>query len=472
MGENLDFTEQLKSAIKEKSDWFNQEQLCKLSENYHLLHTCVRNLYDVLVKRALISPDPYKSERKISEIVAPDESPFSENERSMAIGSRFSEYESMLDFICTYVKFSTEYLDIQKIKRLNDLNNSFQWSNLSLNNSKTNTRGLAALIQEARTNNTQMQLSMLTDAITKSSQAVTEISSILKDLTDFQRESYKLQIRINFYNHPSFDKEKAFSSTSNQIAEIKRLFPQVMGKSPYYSELIKEIVEEDQGSDSQARQQLVLTKLQVSRKVVKEKVSTVDTKEMILDSFHTLTNLNEIYEQVAEKLNNNVNILEGSKNNIAARIKRFFRKIFNMKEPDLNYTFIIVDPKKGTKSSRSVNIRVFIGNIIRKSRYYTPLTNKGSTEFHKVKTFEENAILEFTNKNIMENQEILTLLDAADEYFKQNVPASERGKIKGLKMDLITIKNIIVKAVQKRSEYCSYIEEQEQMKKLGINNVH
>ena len=64
MGENLDFTEQLKSAIKEKSDWFNQEQLCKLSENYHLLHTCVRNLYDVLVKRALISPDPYKYTQK------------------------------------------------------------------------------------------------------------------------------------------------------------------------------------------------------------------------------------------------------------------------------------------------------------------------------------------------------------------------------------------------------------------------
>ena len=246
MGENIDFTEQLKSAIKEKADWFNQEQLSKLSENYHLLHTCVRNLYDVLVKRALISPDPYKSERKISEITSPDESPFSENERSMAIGSRFSEYESMLDFICTYVKFSTEYLDIPKIKRLNDLNNSFQWGSLTLNNSKTNTRGLASLIQEARTNTSQMQLSMLTDAITKSAQAVTEITAILKDLTDFQRESYKLQIRLNFYNHPNFDKEKAFSSPSNQISEIKRLFPQVMGKMPFYSELINEIIEEEQ----------------------------------------------------------------------------------------------------------------------------------------------------------------------------------------------------------------------------------
>ena len=46
----------------------------------------------------------------------------------------------------------------------------------------------------------------------------------------------------------------------------------------------------------------------------------------------------------------------------------------------------------------------------------------------------------------MENQEILTLLDAADEYFKQNVPINDRTKIKGLKMDLITIKNVIVKA--------------------------
>lgn len=74
------------------------------------------------------------------------------------------------------------------------------------------------------------------------------------------------------------------------------------------------------------------------------------------------------------------------------------------------------------------------------------------------------------NKSISENQEILTLLSAADEFFKQNAESHDRNKIKGLKIDLISIKNIIVKAVQKRSEYVGYIEEQEQMKKLGISN--
>ena len=90
MGENLEFTEKLKTAIKEKTDWFNQVQLSKMLENYHLLNTCVRNIYEALVKKALITPDPYKGERKISEISCPDESPYIESERSVIIGARFS----------------------------------------------------------------------------------------------------------------------------------------------------------------------------------------------------------------------------------------------------------------------------------------------------------------------------------------------------------------------------------------------
>ncbi len=468
MGENLEFTEKLKTAIKEKTDWFNQVQLSKMLENYHLLNTCVRNIYEALVKKALITPDPYKGERKISEISCPDESPYIESERSVIIGARFSEYESMLDFICTYVKFSVDYLTIPRIKLLNDFNNAFQWKNMTTNNSKINSRGLAVLIQEAKTNASQLQLSLFSDSVAKSSQAITDITEVLKDLSDFQREVYKLQIRLNFYNHPNFDKEKAFTSPANLIAEIKKIFPQVMGKTPFYSELINEIAEEDVGSDQAARQQQVLARLQIKKAVVKEKTNQVNTKALILDSLFCLTGLTDVYAAIYDKLNNNINVLEGTKNTLGAKIKRLFRRMFNLPEPELIYKFIITDPKKGTKSSRDIDIRVFNGNILRKSKFYAALSNKNGPEFHKVKTFDETSILDFTNKNIMENQEILTLLDAADEYFKVTVPTSERSKIKGLKMDLITVKNVVVKAVQKRGEYSAYIEEQEQMRKLGI----
>ena len=99
------------------------------------------------------------------------------------------------------------------------------------------------------------------------------------------------------------------------------------------------------------------------------------------------------------------------------------------------------------------------------------MLNKNSQEVARLQRTDETAILEFVNKQISENQEILTLLESADEYFKNNVSIANRTKIRGLKMDLIAIKNNLIKATQKRSEYISYVEERNQMKKLGISDV-
>lgn len=469
MVESSEFLTQFKDAVSAKGTWFNSDQLPKLLENYRLLHTCVRNLYDVLVKKSLITPDPYKLETKISDISAPEESPFIESERAVVLGSRFSNYESMLDFVCTYVKFSCEYITIQRIKKLMDLNNAFQWHNMTLNNSRTNTRALASLISEARKSSPQMQISLINDSISKSSSAITEITAILKDLMVFQRESYKFQIRHDVLGHPKFDKSKV-NTQPEEIAEIKKLFPSIMGKTPYYSELIQEIAAEDLAPNRQKLQEATLEGLKVVQKVVKTKEVKVDYKGFLIESFYALSALSEVYSLIADKLSANVGILEDQKNTLFQKIKKAFRIAFNIKEPPLVYDFIIIDQKKDTKSHRNVDINLFINNLKRKSLYYAPLANKNGPELAKIKSNPDDKILEYLNKNISENQEILTLLDAGDEYFKQNVNTQDRSKIKGLKMDLITVKNAIVKAAQKRSEYCNYMEEQSQMAKLGINN--
>ena len=443
------FITQLKDAIKNKADFLNASELPKLLDQYRLLHTCVKNIYEVLVKKALITPDPYKLEKKISDIQAPDDGPYAENERSMVMGSRFSDYESMLDFICTYVKFSVETISIPKIKKLTEVNNAFQWNNMTQNNSRINTRGLATLISEAKKNVPQITLSLINDSITKSSDALGEINKLLKDLTDFQKESYKLEIRMNIFNHPSLDNEKAMTSEENEIAEIKRIFPQVMGKSPYYSDLILEIIAEDQGKNKEVAQKAVISRLQVKQ------TATVQQKANA---------------EVAEKLENNKNVISGKKKTFGEKIKDLIRQILGKPDPAIVYNFIIVDQKKETKTLKAVDINVFISNIEKKANFFGILINKSSPEFKKLSSYQEHDILDYLNKQVTENQEILTLLDAADEYFKNNVVSMDRSKIKGLKMDLVTIKNIMVKTIQKRGEYLSYIEEQEQMRKLGISN--
>ncbi len=470
MAVSADFIEKLKIAIKTRSDWLNAEMLPKMLDQYRLLHTCVHNIYDTLLKRSLIIPDPYKLETKITDIILPDDSHFSDNDRAMIMGSRFSIYESMLDYVCTYVKFSTDFITIPYIKKLLDLNNVFQWNAMSTNSSRTNTRGLALLIQEAKQSSQQITASLLNDSIQKSADAIKEINDILKELMVFQKEAYKIRIRLDVTEHPKFDKQKAYRSQSDEISEIKKNIPSIMGKFPYYTELIQEIVSEDLSQNANQIREQTLAKLAVKTKAEKTKKVSVDYKVYLLDCLHTIASLGELYTSIAEKLQFNVNVLENQKNSFFTRLRKAFRNAFKLKDPPLIYDFIIVDPKKDTKSHRNVDISIFISAIAKKASFYTPLANTKSPEFIKIKGYPEQNILDYLNKTIAENQEILTLLSAADEYFKKNVSTFERYKIKGLKMDLISVKNIIVKAVQKRSEYATCIEEQEQMKKLGIDN--
>lgn len=469
MSERVEFTAALRTAVEKKTEWFDTAELPELLENYRLLHTCVRNIYDLLLKRSAITPDPYKLEKKITSIEIPDESTFSESDTSVILGARFSDYESMLDYLCTYFKFSSDSISLATIKKLNELNNAFQWTNMSVNNSKTNTKALAALISEVRRNLPVLSQSMITDSISKSGRACSEITRILKELSEFKREEYKLTVRTKVLGNPSFDWSKAKDGTE-EIAEIKRIFVQSLGKTPYYSELIQEISDEDFSSKKDEFQAKALFSLEVKAPEVKKKKETVDTKAFLMETIRTLSLLSPEYASIAEKLNENNRILEKSKTTVFKKLMKKIRKAFNIKEPPVIFRIVIVDQQKQTKQARDIDINVFISNLERKSNFMSVIGNSASAEHKRIESSSEEQILQFVNKQISDNSETNVLLGAIDEYFKTNCAAQDRSKIKGLKIDLVSVKNILVKANTKRSEYVSYIEEREQMRKMGISD--
>ena len=298
---------------------------------------------------------------------------------------------------------------------------------------------------------------MINDSIAKSAQSVSEIEAMLKSLSDFYRETYKLRIRMDIQQHPSYN--KMVDTPAEETAEIKKLFPSIMGKEPYYGDLISEVIDEDLASNKAQLQAAVLKRLEVN------------TRFLLLDSVHSLVTLGAVYNEIVQKLTANVKILEEGHNSIFDKLKRAFRKAFNLKEPALIYNFVIVDLKKETKTQRPIDINVFISNLARKSGFYSVLENRSSGEYRKISEAAEANIFAFVNKQISENNETLILLNAADNYFKAHAPAKTRNSIKGLKIDLIAVKNALVKANSRRAEYTSYIEETEQLRKIGITNA-
>lgn len=49
MEENKSFESQLQLMLVEKQKWYNEERLLELLEEFRLLHTCVRTIYDFLI---------------------------------------------------------------------------------------------------------------------------------------------------------------------------------------------------------------------------------------------------------------------------------------------------------------------------------------------------------------------------------------------------------------------------------------
>lgn len=463
------FSRELQAALRQKQEWFNTECLQNLLLQYRLFHTCVKNTYDTFVKKSLIVPDPYRLDKRINDIVIPETTPFSESDLPKVFGARFSDYETMLDWICTYFRFTVENVTITKIKKLLDFNKVFEWDNLSTNSVKMNTRALALTLGNAKTGAPSVVQSMLNDNTNKCGQAIVEINKMLNELGVFQRELYKGELRKDLFEHPDFDKSKAFSSPEAELAEIKRLYVKIFGKKVFYNDLINEIIEEDQGPDKDKKQAATLEKLKIKAVVkTEEKKKTGPTeKELLMGIIEAIGAFAPTLFQLHSKLSENFNLLFQKKSTFWNKFIAALKKALNLKEKEKVCEIIIKDAKTGKEKAEKIKVNEFLDDLSKKERIYTGIANRGP-EYGKIEVSSPEIILNFINKQISEIQTIFTLINALDTHFKTNVEVLLRPKVKGMQIELSALRNSIINANKKRGEYVSLKEESEQMKRLGI----
>ncbi len=392
--EEENFREQLQQALSQKQDWYNSECLQELLSQYRLLHTCVRNLYESFVKKSLIVPDPYRLDKKISSIVVPESSPFAESDIPNVFGERFSNYETMLDYICTYFRFTTENFTLPNIKKLLEFNKVFEWDDLSMNNVKMNTRALAITINHAKNAAPNVVQSMVNDSVAKCAQAVKTIGTILNELGIFQRELYKGGLRKDLFDHPDFDKAKAAASAEGELSEIKRLYTKVTGKKNLYNDLVNEIVEEDHGPDKEGKQAAVLERLAIKNvtKTETKKKNGPDPKEMLMQTVMAIGACAPTLIQLHAKLSENFEVLFTRKATFWNKLLALLIKAFNLKEPERICQLPVKDAKTGTERIQKINVTEFMSDLAKKERVYNGIGNKG-LEFQRIEAANEDVLM-------------------------------------------------------------------------------
>jgi hypothetical protein len=461
MAENNDYRQALTEALAARADWLEKSELPKLKEELRNYHTGFASLYNVYLKKGLIHEDPYKQEAKIGELEVPAADSFSEAEKTDQLTLRLSAYDNQLDFLVNFYQFGAEFLNLERIKRIVGLVKYVDWVHLSPDSLSPVTRAVAEMTIQIKIGADSLTMSVINESLGHLNRSYAPIMGYLKTLSDYQREAYKLNLR-NSVTSAMAPAEAA------QVLQVKKKFAQVNQGKPFYAELTEEVIKEDYSKEGPALREKVLKSLQVAEvkpKVVKEPVSF---KSILLDGVQSLGSSAAAFSEIAAKLDENQALLDNKKKSFWEKMRKLMQQMLN-KDPDpVVYEVEYIDQIRGVPVREKVNFFGFRGDLERK------IKTLGNVSFHgggiaRLEAMQEEQLTGFLDRNIREVQSLHKILSALDEFFKTEVDRTDREKVKGIKPELATIKNAIIRANARRHEYNAQKEEEEQLRRLGVN---
>ncbi|MCD1655394.1 hypothetical protein K7J14_11880 [Treponema zuelzerae] len=470
MEQNQSFNDLLFQAIMERQQYFDSMLLPKLQEEFRIMQSASKTILTVLQKKGVIRDDPYNYDSKRADIEVPPEDTFSDNEKAAIIGRRLSQYEAMLDYLNNYYQFNCDYLATDRIQKMVALNRTFTWESFSITSTRPNTKGLADLVNNIRNGSDPLSISIINDALTQLSKSSISITKTLKMLTDFHRERYKTAVRKMVMPGAVINPASLSNGTSAALKEIKKSFAVNMKDQPFYTELIEEILKEEYSPEHAVLQQELLARLAISKQNQTKTASAESLKPVLLDGIRTLGSVSPQLDEIVAKLAENNHLLANIEKSFFEKFSELLKKAFNIKKQDELIWITSIDPATQTGKREQLNLTEFIEDIRHRSRIFTGFTLRSSPAFQKIELMDESQILDLLTRNLAELGTVLKQCAGLDDYFKQNAPPEIRDRVRGIKVEISAIRNNIVKANQCRAEYASQVEEQQQLKKLGITH--
>ena len=468
MEETPDIDSSLAQAINRRRDYIDKALMPSLKENFRLYHNSFQNVYKVLLRKGLVQEDPYKNEFKISEVTTPSNEPYLEAEKNEKMCTRLSQFDSILEFLSNYYQFSADFLTLKRLKGISSLLNYFHWNRLSVSSTSLNTRVVADLVQRVQQGGDSLSGNIVSDGCTQLSRLTEELFSALKEVTAFSRQLYKHDIRERVLFKLSISGEPSEQTIETAYNQIKRAFPRELPDTPFFPELVNELVAEEFSPQGEKLKRELIESLAIKEKRP-EKKQEVSYKALLLEAIRTLAGASIHMEKAAAKLNESQAVIDQRHVSFGERLRLWLMNAVQKKSDRHVYMIDLFDEKTATNRAVRIDYDAFIENLLKKARALGVLSSKLSSAYMRLESSDEEKIYTWLSGVVEELQKILATLPALDTYFKSEAPRELRARIRGVKLEITAIKNVVIRANQKRHEFIAKKEETEQLKKLGID---
>jgi len=448
MAENNDYQKNLAGVLAARADWLERSELPLLKEEIGCYHSGFASLYNLYLKKGLLHEDPYKEEAKIVELEVPSSGSFSESEKMEQLSQRFANYDNQLRFLVNFCQFNAEFLNMERIKRILGLINYVDWLNLTTESPNQITRAAAVMTNQIKTGADTLIMIIISESLAILSKSYAPIIGCLKVLTDYQREAYKADLRDAITGLSAND--------ASNISLIRDKFTQARPEVPFYQDLAEEVIKEDYSNEGPQLREAVLKKLQADDNKPREVKLQVSTKRILLEGIQGLGGTAGTFTDVLGKIDENHAILQSSQQGLLQKFRKLMQELMHIlfhKEPDpVIYHLKYIDPVKNHHVREKLNYGCFRGDMEQRIRSLTPIASMDAV-VSRLNSLQEEQLVDFLERNIREVQALHKTLNALDDFFKTAVDGMDRDRVRGIKPELATIKNAILRASSKRHEY-------------------
>jgi hypothetical protein len=469
MSESEGFQVRLEAVIEAKRQFLEEKTLPQLKENFVVFQSLFENLYNILLRKALVQEDPYKYEQKISEVTLPPKGDILELEKGEQISQRLSAFYAQLEFLNTYYQFSLDFIDLLRLRRIIELVQYINWIHVTETSPDVTTAVLAETLGKIRPGSDHISTGIISTSLAQMQSLSRTILAQLKEILGFQRQAYKLALRQDLQPPIYQTLGRLYTAGPDKAYEkIKTVFASKVKGKPFYRDLVTEILKEEFAEDAAKLQERSLAALKIPEEKSVEGRKKPDYKIILLEAVRLMFPAGRYIQDALRKIVNNQEMLEKSRQGLGGKLRSWLKKAFQNRELSRTIEIRYFDSRTSTTQTESIDFRKFVERVRRKISLFDALSLPDSTSFARLSAASEQQIDGFLKKNFGELQLLHRRLQGLSESFQQEASKDLKEQLKGIKIELSGLKNCIVRANRRRYEYVALKEEEVRLQQLGV----
>jgi hypothetical protein len=449
-----DYLPQLETALEKRQEWFETTQIPKLREAFVSFCALFEGVAAMLIRKGFMREDPYNYDQAFTEVVLPSDETLPEFENTDELSFRLAAYRRQLKYVSTEYPLELESLSLARLKKLSSLVTYINWLEFGEASKSPTTRAFARGFMKVRIGTDSMASQILKDSEIQIVKLTHQIRGQLADMITYHRESWKADIRREVLPGITLPAGGEARARREELLKlIRRGFANRLTGRPWFPTLTEEIADEELGADGPARKEKILASLAVAADAPKPQAAQqADGRTILQEAVRLLARPHEELATALAVLEENESLLASAPGGGNGWLKRLFAGGSGSPSKERIYKLQYSEPGVPAPRTEVLDFAQFADDVRKKAGLLAALSSGSSAASKKLAGTAEEQIASFIDKQLAEMLVIHRRLGCLNTLFQARV-MQEKKTARGIKIELLTIKNSIVKANQRRHDF-------------------